>query len=265
MKEEIKASNENEWGAGSRTDSERDFLEGAHSRTFEFLHAFYVFYEMLKGFRRFHFIGPCVTVFGSARFDEHHQYYALARKMGRKLVHKGFGVMTGGGPGIMEAANRGAQEALGVSIGCNITLPREQNPNPYLDCWVEFQYFMVRKFMLAKYSYGFVVLPGGFGTLDELFNVLTLIQTGKIKNFPIVLMGLEYWQPLRKLIEERLVTAKTIDQEDMKFLYFTDSPEDAADFIQNIALRDFSLKLRNPRPNYLLGEKNSPTKVSRST
>ena len=257
MKEdEIKASNKTDWGTVSVDQEERYFLEGSHSRTFEFIHAFQVFYEMFKGLRNLHFIGPCVTVFGSARFDESHRYYELAREMGRELVRHGFAVMTGGGPGIMEAANRGAKDLRGVSLGCNITLPREQRHNPYLDCWVEFRYFMVRKFMLAKYSYGFIAMPGGFGTLDELFNVLTLIQTGKMKNFPVVLMGKEFWEPLRFLIEDHLVEAKTIDPKDTKFLYFTDSPKDAARFIQDIALRDFSLRLRRePRPSKLLGEK----------
>lgn len=157
---------------------------------------------------------------------------------------KGFAVMTGGGPGIMEAANRGAKSVNGVSLGCNITLPKEQKPNPYLDLWMEFRYFMVRKFMLAKYSYGFIALPGGFGTLDELFGVLTLIQTKKMKGFPVVLMGKDYWEPLRKLIEERLVESQTIDPEDMKTIYFTDSPVDAAKFILDVATRSFSISIR---------------------
>jgi uncharacterized protein (TIGR00730 family) len=247
MKEEQKASNKTDWGHNSGNEEERAFLEGPHSRTFEFLHAFSVFSEMLRGFRKLHFISPCVTVFGSARFDENHQYYELSREMGRELVRHGFGVMTGGGPGVMEAANRGAKDLMGTSIGCNITLPREQTPNPYLDRWVEFKYFMVRKYMLAKYSYGFVAMPGGFGTLDELFTVLTLIQTGKMKNFPIVMMGTEFWQPLKSLIEERLVDAKTINPSDTEFLYFTDSPKDAANFIQSIAMRDFDLRLRQAK------------------
>lgn len=255
MEEDIKASNRSDWGTISSTQEERDFLEGSHSRTFEFIHAFKVFFEMIKGFRKFHFLGPCVTVFGSARFDENHQYYRLAQMVGTQLVRHGFVVMTGGGPGIMEAANRGAKEARGNSVGCNITLPREQKPNPYLDCWLEFKYFMVRKYMLAKYSYGFIALPGGFGTLDELFGVLTLIQTGKMKHFPIVMMGTEFWGPLRKLIEERLVEAKTINKDDTKYLFFTDSPSEAARFIQKVALKSFNLKLRkHPSPRKILGE-----------
>lgn len=243
MKESSRASNRSEWGSSSRNQEERVFLEGPKPRRSEFYHAFDVFFEMLKGFRKFHFIGPCVTVFGSARFDENHKYYKLGFEMGRELALKGFAVMTGGGPGIMEAANRGAKDIGGCSLGCNITLPKEQKPNSYLDQWVEFKYFMVRKFMLAKYSYGFVAMPGGFGTLDELFGVLTLIQTRKMKNFPVVLVGKDFWEPLRKLIEIRLVDAKTIDPEDTKTLYFTDSPREAAAFIQSIATDKFQLKI----------------------
>jgi uncharacterized protein (TIGR00730 family) len=251
MKEETKASNRSDWGARSRDQEERVFLQGPKSRTFEIHHAFNVFYEMIKGFRKFHFIGPCVTVFGSARFSEEHKYYRLAFEVGQELTMKGFAVMTGGGPGTMEAANRGAKSQGGCSVGCNITLPREQKPNAYLDEWMEFKYFMVRKFMLAKYSYGFVALPGGFGTLDELFGILTLIQTKKMKNFPVVLVGLEFWEPLRKLIEEHLVEAKTIDPDDTKTLYFTDSPHEAAAFIQSTATNKFDIKIH---PHKILGE-----------
>lgn len=252
MREETKASNRSDWGNTSRTEEERVFLEGPKSRSNEFYHAFQVFSEMIQGFRTFQFVGPCVTVFGSARFDEKHEYYQLAMEMGEELVRKGFTVMTGGGPGIMEAANRGAKKLGGCSVGCNITLPREQSPNVYLDVWMEFKYFMVRKFMLAKYSYGFVAMPGGFGTLDELFGVLTLIQTKKIENFPVVLVGTEFWRPLRKLIEERLVESKTINPEDTKTIFFTDSPLEAAEFIQAIATDRFQLKIR---PMKILGEK----------
>lgn len=243
MSEKMQVSNENEWGVESPNQSEKVFLEGPQSRSSELVHAFDVFKEMIMGIRKLHKIGPCVTVYGSARFDEDHPYYDLARRLGGELVKHGFRVMTGGGPGIMEAANRGAHENDGVSVGCNIVLPREQKPNPYLSYFLEFKYFMVRKFMLAKYSYGFVAMPGGFGTLDELFGILTLIQTKKIKHFPVVLMGTEFWQPLRNLIEERLVSAKTIDPEDTQYLYFTDSPEEAARFIQEIATSRFDLKI----------------------
>jgi uncharacterized protein (TIGR00730 family) len=254
--QKILAPSETNWGTESRDKRERIFLEGPQSRSFEFVHAFQVFFEMIKGFRRLHFVGPCVTVFGSARFDERHQYYDLARATGSELAKCGFVVMTGGGPGIMEGANRGAKEAGGYSIGCNITLPKEQRPNDYLDRWLEFKYFMVRKFMLAKYSYGFIAMPGGFGTLDELFEVLTLIQTGKMKNFPVVLMGKEFWKPLIELLEQRLLLGKTIDKEDIETLFLTDSPQEAASFILSIAKRDFSLReKRTKMPSKILGEK----------
>jgi uncharacterized protein (TIGR00730 family) len=243
MEEKVKASNRSNWGVESPAKQEEQFLEGPKAKSEEFIHAADVFTEMIMGFRKLHKIGPCVTVYGSARFASDHHYYNLARRVGSELAKQGFRVMTGGGPGIMEAANRGAKEAGGVSVGCNIVLPKEQSPNRFLDCFVEFKYFMVRKFMLTKYSYGFVAMPGGFGTLDELFGLLTLIQTGKIKNFPVVMMGTEYWEPLRKLIEERLVQAKTIDPEDTKYLYFTDDPVDAARFIQEMATERFSLRL----------------------
>ncbi len=251
IKEENKASNRTDWGTRSKDQDERVFLQGPKSRAYELYHAFSVFFEMLKGLRKFHFMGPCVTVYGSARFDSDHKYYGLAYEMGRELSRRGFAVMTGGGPGIMEAANKGAMEYGGCSVGCNITLPSEQRPNPYLDVWMEFKYFMVRKYMLAKYSYGFVAMPGGFGTLDELFGVLTLIQTKKMKDFPVVLVGLEFWQPLRELIEGRLVEAKTIDPSDTRTLHFTDSPAEAASFIQSIATKKFELKIH---PHKLFGE-----------
>lgn len=173
------------WGRTSGPPDVTRFLEGPHARRSELLRALETFVELIRGFRALHFVGPCVTVFGSARFKEDHPYYALARELGRGLAELGFTVMTGGGPGIMEAANRGAREAGGRSIGCNIGLPREQAPNAYLDRWVTFHRFFVRKVMLVKYSYAFVALPGGFGTLDEIFETATLIQTGKIRDFPL--------------------------------------------------------------------------------
>jgi uncharacterized protein (TIGR00730 family) len=243
VSEDTKASNRSDWGTRSENQEERIFLQGPESRVFEVHHAFNVFFEIIKGLKKFHFLGPCVTVYGSARFDEKHKYYHLAYEMGRELARKGFAVMTGGGPGIMEAANRGAWESGGCSAGCNITLPAEQKHNAYLDTWMEFKYFMVRKYMLAKFSYGFVAMPGGFGTLDELFGILTLIQTKKIKDFPVVLVGLEFWRPLKELIEYRLVEAKTINPADTKTVYFTDSPSEAAAFIQAVAMKKFELKI----------------------
>src|SRR4030095_7052693 len=172
------------------------FLEEPRSRIREFITLVRVMRDFIRGFRGLHFVGPCVTVFGSARIKSDSEYYQRARKMGAPIAQLGFTVMTGGGPGIMEAANRGAKDVGGRSVGCNITLPNEQKPNAFVDRWVEFRYFFVRKVMLVKYSYAFVALPGGFGTLDELFEAATLIQTKKIEDFPLVLMGTDYWQPM---------------------------------------------------------------------
>src|SRR5882724_121319 len=172
------------------------FLEGPRSRFDEFITLFRVVLDFLRGFRVLHFVGPCVPVFGSARVNTDSRYYELARKMGAAIARLGFTVMTGGGPGIMEAANRGAKETGGRSVGCTIELPSEQPANAYLDRCVRLHYFFVRKALLVKYSYAFVVMPGGAGTLDELFEALTLTQTAKIKNFPVVIMGTDYWKGL---------------------------------------------------------------------
>jgi uncharacterized protein (TIGR00730 family) len=226
--------------APNRVD-ERRFLRGPQSRLSELRFTAGIFGEFIAAFRKLHFVGPCVTVFGSARFGEEHRYYRLAREVGRALAQGGFTVMTGAGPGIMEAANRGAQDAGGRSVGCNIELPVEQAPNPYLDVLVNFRHFFVRKVMLVKYSYAFVVLPGGYGTLDEVFETATLIQTDKIEDFPIVLMGSDFWSPLLVHLRERLLTEGTIDAADLDLLYVTDSPEDAVAYIRAVALERFHL------------------------
>jgi len=177
-----------------------------------------VFLEMLRGFEFFDFDGPCVTVFGSARFKEDHPYYQMARALGRRLAEAGYVVMTGGGPGIMEAANRGAKEAGGVSLGSNIILPHEQGANGYMDRFMEFDHFFVRKVMLVKYSCAFVVMPGGFGTLDEVFETLTLMQTDKIYDFPVIAMGTDYWRRLQGFLRETLLNESTIDPDDLQLL-----------------------------------------------
>ena len=243
------------WGKTSSSPEERVFLEGPHGRGFEFGRAFRIFRELIYGFRALHFVGPCVTVFGSARFPQSHPYYELTRELGARIAQADFTVMTGGGPGLMEAANRGAKEGKGFSVGCNIVLPKEQKPNPYLDKWVEFRYFFVRKLMLVKYSYGFVAAPGGFGTLDELFEVATLIQTGKIKNFPVVLLGVAYWSPLLEFVRESLLANAAIDRRDLDLLFLTDSPSDAVAFIQRCAVEQFGLKYVPRRPRKLLLER----------
>lgn len=233
---------------------ERFFLEGPRSRPEELWRILRIAREFFMGFRALHFVGPCVSVFGSARFQEDHHYYALARHMGARLSQMGFTVMTGGGPGIMEAANRGAREAGGPSIGCNILLPREQQPNPYVDRQITFRYFFVRKVMLVKYSYAFVVMPGGFGTMDELFESLTLIQTRKIVEFPVILLGREYWTPIFEFCQ-KMVQEKTIGPEDLNLLFCTDSVEEAAGYIHTYAVERLGLrKRREPKRSRLLRE-----------
>ncbi len=233
---------------------ERFFLEGPRSRHRELHSVLSIVWELVKGFRALHFVGPCVTVFGSARFKEDHPYYALARTVGQRLAKMGFTVMTGGGPGIMEAANRGAREAGGMSVGCNILLPAEQKINPYLDRTVTFRYFFVRKVMLVKYSYAFVVMPGGAGTMDELFEAVTLIQTKKIDGFPVVLIGQEYWQPLVVLLRE-MVDVGTIGPEDLNLLLFTDSVDEAMTHIEKHAVEQFGLiRHKLPQSQRFLGE-----------
>jgi uncharacterized protein (TIGR00730 family) len=229
------------WGKAAATRDEERFLQGPQPRGSELVRALGIFVEFIRGFRALHFVGPCVTVFGSARFPEDHPYYRLARDVGARLALAGFTVMTGGGPGIMEAANRGARDARGRSVGCNIELPEEQRPNPYLDLWITFRHFYVRKVMLVKYSYAFVVLPGGFGTLDEVFETATLIQTGKIRDFPVVLVGVEFWTPLLDYLRDTLVMHGTIAAADLDRLVLTDSPGVAVAHIQETALRKFGL------------------------
>ena len=231
---------------------ERIFLEGPQTRKWEFWTLLRIMREFIQGFRVLHFVGPCVTVFGSARFKQEHPFYAMAREVGSRLTGIGFTVMTGGGPGIMEAANRGAKEAGGISVGCNIVLPHEQAANPYLDYVVTFRYFFVRKVMLVKYSYAFVVMPGGVGTMDEMFEALTLIQTRKILEFPVVLMGVEYWQPLLDLLK-RMVAATTISAEDLNLVMVTDSIDEAMAHIQKHAIEKFGLR-PSPKRSKLLGE-----------
>ena len=234
--------------------SERWFLEGPRSRGSELFSVVKIGLEFVKGFRTLHFVGPCVTVFGSARFEQDHPYYALAREVGKRLAGLGFTVMTGGGPGIMEAANRGARDAGGRSVGCNIVLPEEQKLNPYLDVCVTFEHFFVRKVMLVKYSYAFVVMPGGFGTLDELFEALVLIQTGKIQGFPVVVFGKDYWRPLFDLLNDD-VRAGTISTKDMHLLLLTDSPDEAMEHLRKHAIEQFGLvRHRAPTRSRVLGE-----------
>jgi uncharacterized protein (TIGR00730 family) len=223
------------------------FLQGPQSRWQEFKFAIKVFVEFIKGFRSLSFVGPCVTIFGSARYPEDHEYYKLTRKVGAEVAKLGFTVMTGGGPGLMEAANRGAKDMNGKSVGCNIVLPFEQDPNPYLDKWVDIRYFFVRKTLLIKYSYGFICMPGGYGTMDEFFEALTLIQTGKIKNFPVIVIGKEYHQEIIDHVQ--LMKDKgTISPEDEFLFSITDSVEEAVQILKEHSIKRFELRHAEPKP-----------------
>jgi uncharacterized protein (TIGR00730 family) len=219
------------WGAGPGAPEESLFLQGPQPRGFELGKAIRIFCELMHGFRSLHFVGPCVTVFGSARFQEDHRYYVLARDVGARLSKAG----------LMEAANRGAKDVGGYSIGCNIELPEEQRPNQYLDRWVTFRHFFVRKLMLVKYSYAFIAMPGGFGTLDEIFETATLIQTQKIKDFPLIIVGKEYWEQMLQFLHGRLVEAKTIDPIDVDRIFVTDSAAEAVQVARDAAVRQFGL------------------------
>ena len=213
--------------------AEKAFLSGRRNREADLESAVTFFLEFLRGFESFTLDSPCITVFGSARFKEDHPYYRLARDLGSALANAGYAVMTGGGPGIMEAANRGAKEAGGISLGCNIKLPHEQKPNPYLDRFIEFEHFFIRKVMLIKYSSAFVVMPGGFGTLDEAFEVVTLIQTGKLEGFPVIGMGGEFWDHLRQFARDTMLQDGVIGEEDLDLIHRADNVEEAIRIINS--------------------------------
>jgi hypothetical protein len=233
MSDDGKNSNQRAPLLRSVKDAEKKFLSGRRNSADELESVVRVFLEMLRGIEEFDFAGRCVTVFGSARFSADHQYYTMGREVGRLLAEAGFAVMTGGGPGLMEAVNRGARDAGGFSLGCNIRLPREQKPNPYLDKFVEFEHFFVRKVMLVKYSSAFIVMPGGFGTLDEAFEVVTLIQNQKLDSFPVVALGGAYWEELAEFLTRTLVAEGTISPDDLKLISMVNSPAEAVEFIVN--------------------------------
>jgi uncharacterized protein (TIGR00730 family) len=225
--------------------SEIKFLEGPQSRWEEFKFTIKVLFEFIKGFRALHFLGPCVTIFGSARFKDGHPYYEKTEELAGKIAQLGFTIMTGGGPGIMEAANKGAKAVGGKSVGCNIVLPKEQKPNAYLDKWVRIRYFFIRKTLLLKYSYAFVVMPGGFGTLDEYFEALTLIQTKKIKVFPIVIFDKAFHKKLLEHIDV-MKSELTISSTDNNLFFVTDSVEEAVEYIRQNSIVKFNLKSKAP-------------------
>ncbi|MCC6542377.1 MAG: TIGR00730 family Rossman fold protein [Flavobacteriales bacterium] len=237
------------------------FLAGPRSRWKELKNVFQIASEFIYGFRRLHFVGPCVTFFGSARFQEDHPYYEAARDLARRVGRVGFTIMTGGGPGIMEAANRGARDVGARSVGCNIVLPHEQYANPYLDDSLLFERFFVRKVLLVKYSICFVVMPGGAGTLDELFETITLIQTGKVKDFPILLYGRDYWAPTLAQID-RMVAEGTIGREELRFLTVVDSIEEATTFLQEqLVVMWQQAQRRKDRPAWWFLERRVKTRL----
>ncbi|MDI9364793.1 MAG: TIGR00730 family Rossman fold protein [Flavobacterium sp.] len=219
------------------------YLDGPKPRMYELGFAWQIFTEFIRGFRTLHFVGPCITVFGSARFNKNHAYYKAAEMFGKRIAQLGFTTITGGGPGTMEAANKGAFENGGTSVGCNIKLPFEQKPNPYVHKSITFNYFFVRKVLLVKYSYAFIIMPGGFGTMDEFFETLTLVQTRTITNFPIVLFGKTYYQPLMdymKLMSDQ----GTINPEDLDLLLLTDNFDEAITHISTYVNTHFKIKPR---------------------
>lgn len=228
------------------------FLNNRRSRIQELKYTLGVVYQFIKGFRALHFTGPCVTVFGSARYPEGHPYYEATVRLGAELAKMNLTVMTGGGPGLMEAANRGAKEAGGLSIGCNIVLPYEQKPNPYLDKFVNIDYFFVRKELLRKYSSAFIVMPGGFGTLDELFETITLIQTAKSKPFPIIIVDNAYHANVKEHMK-KMVEEKTIDPKDIDLVYWADTVDEGMDLLRKL---ENELRIaQQKKPSPLLLEK----------
>ena len=235
---------------------EAEFLGGKRSRFKEFKSLLSIVFEFVQGFRKLHFLNPCITVFGSARFGEDNLHYQQAREFTQLVAKKGFTIITGGGSGIMEAANRGAKDVSGKSIGCNIELPKEQHPNPYLDFNITLNHFYVRKVLLLKYSYAFAVFPGGFGTMDELFETLTLLQTNKISNFPVVLFGKDYWFKLLEQIDN-MKTLGTISEKDVLLFLVTDSVSEGINYIYNKLEKKYGspLKIKTSKTRWWLGEK----------
>jgi uncharacterized protein (TIGR00730 family) len=215
-----------------KQSNDQKFLELSRTLSDEIRDSHKVLSDLWEGITLFSEIKNCVTVYGSARFKENHPYYQLARRMGKTLVENDFTVMTGGGPGIMEAANRGAKEGGGRSLGCNIKLPFEQKINPYTDTVVEFEFFFTRKVILRKNSVAYVLFPGGFGTMDEIFEVLTLLQTGKLPPRPVVCMGEEYWKHMQNFLRETMLDAATISPEDLNLAFLTDDPDEGVEYIR---------------------------------
>lgn len=236
------------------SQSEINFLSGPQSRWKDFKFTLETFLQMIRGFRALHFAGPCITFFGSARFREGHEYYAQTRSIAAEFAKLGFTIMTGGGPGLMEAANRGAKDVGGRSVGCNIKLEREQVPNEYLDRWVNMKHFFIRKVLLVKYSYAFIVMPGGFGTMDEYFEALTLIQTRKIKDFPVIIFCPEFHKELIEHID-LMYTQGAISDDDRRLYLVTDSIEEAIELIKERCINQYKLVSKPLSPLRLLFER----------
>ncbi len=233
---------------------ERYFLEGPRSRVREMFFLLKIVWEFIRGFRIFHFSPPCIAVFGSARVQPGTPHYDAAMKMGAGIAGLGFAVMTGGGPGIMEAASRGAREAGGIALGCNIRLPMEQKPNPFLNKYFTSRFFFVRKVLMFKYSYGYVIMPGGIGTLDELFEALTLIQTKKVLDFPVVLWGSHYWEPVNSMLV-RMLEEKMIASGDLALYLVTDDIDEALAHLRHTALLKYRAKRKKVFNKFIfLGE-----------
>ena len=224
--------------ARDASTEDQQFLERAAAPSFQQTdtwRALRILAEFVEGFDAMAAVGPAVTVFGSARTAAGTPEYKTARAIGRRLAEAGYAVITGGGPGIMEAANRGCREGGGLSVGCNIELPHEQGANPYIDLGIDFRYFFARKVMFVKYADAFVIMPGGFGTMDELFEALTLIQTGKVRHFPVILVGTEYWRGLLDWIRGTLVAGGNVSASDLDLVQLTDDPDDVVRLIRAAA------------------------------
>lgn len=205
---------------------------------------FKVMSEMVEGFEKLNKIGPCISIFGSARVKPESEHYQLTVEIASKLSKEGFGVISGGGPGVMEAANKGAKQAGGKSVGLNIDLPFEQDSNPYIDTdkLITFRYFFIRKLMFVKYAQGFVLMPGGFGTMDELFEIITLVQTDKVDDIPIILVGKEYWSGLIDWIKSQLLKGKFISEGDLDLIKIVDTSDEVIKFINEFYSRDHILR-----------------------
>jgi uncharacterized protein (TIGR00730 family) len=207
---------------------------------------FKIMSEFVNGYEKLSSIGPCISIFGSARTPSNHPNYKLTVEIAKSVSESGYGIISGGGPGIMEAANKGAQEASGVSVGLNIVLPFEQESNPYIDKdkLIDFQYFFVRKVMFIKYAQGFIVMPGGVGTLDELFEAFTLLQTSKVNKYPIILVGVEYWNGLIEWIKNRLLKEHNISPEDLELIEVVDTKDQVMECLNRFYIKD------NFKPNF---------------